>query len=207
MQYVKTEKVLNGFSLHRQLRPLESFAFISGSHWKSGISNVFKRNPLFLRIYFSTWTPCSFSDSVIDVLVSLSKAAWMEEFLGISVLNFVLYHFTIARTSFYSGRVCSHNEFDYRLAAFKIQGLPLCRWKSWRYLIPGLTVFVFLFFIFLCLAYNPDLLAWERLDDMLSGRLRLGQSALQTYPLTLFGQTVKWLGSVVRRSLCLGECL
>ncbi|WP_304684740.1 hypothetical protein [Ileibacterium valens] len=195
MQYVKTEKVLKwifftqtitavGIILLSLVGVIENLGyptFLRGIRYSFGY--IF---PLELHVHFLIL-------SLMYLYLYPKQHGW-KSFLGISVLNFVLYHFTIARTSFILAEFAAIMSLIIALLPSRFKD-SLCRWKSWRYLIPGLTVFVFLFFIFLCLAYNPDLLAWERLDDMLSGRLRLGQSALQTYPLTLFGQTVKWLGS------------
>lgn len=42
--------------------------------------------------------------------------------------------------------------------------------------------------------YNPASALWIRLNDLLSGRLSLGQQALADYPITLFGQHIEWVG-------------
>lgn len=126
MQYVKTEKVLKwifftqtitavGIILLSLVGVIENLGyptFLRGIRYSFGY--IF---PLELHVHFLIL-------SLMYLYLYPKQHGW-KSFLGISVLNFVLYHFTIARTSFYSGRVCSHNEFDYRLAAFKIQGLPL----------------------------------------------------------------------------------
>lgn len=112
----------------------------------------------------------------------------------ITVLNFGLYHFTIARTSFYLGEAAAVLSFLCGILPQK-QKNRILSWKGWKILIPVGTVAVFLGFILLCGLYDPAVIGWERIDDVLSGRLRLGRAALETYPLTLFGQRIAWVGS------------
>ena len=48
--------------------------------------------------------------------------------------------------------------------------------------------------IFIHVGYNADSSLWTKLNDILSGRLQLGQSAFQKYGVALFGQKITWVG-------------
>ena len=42
--------------------------------------------------------------------------------------------------------------------------------------------------------YNPDNELWMKLNDLLSGRLRLGKQGIAEYGISLLGNSIKWVG-------------
>ncbi len=56
-------------------------------------------------------------------------------------------------------------------------------------------IFSACFMIFFTLSYNPRKLWMRRLDKLIGYRLHLGYNAMRLYPVTLFGQKVKFIGN------------
>ena len=42
--------------------------------------------------------------------------------------------------------------------------------------------------------YSPESIIWQKLNDILSGRLQLGKDAIADFGFTLFGQYIEWKG-------------
>ncbi len=195
LQYCSTDQVLKwifytqaaasliviGLSFAGVIDNLAYLAFLRGTRYSLGY--IF---PLELHAHFLAL-------SLLYLYLFPKQHGW-KSFLLISLLNFALYRFTIARTSFALAEAAAVLSLIAALIPAQNKD-RLCGWKGWKRAVPWLTLLVFVSFIVICLLYNPHELIWERIDDMFSGRLRLGQAALENYPLTLFGQRVEWIGS------------
>lgn len=48
-------------------------------------------------------------------------------------------------------------------------------------------------------SYNPENQVWRNLNDLLSGRLALGKSAILKYGVSLFGQEITWIGFSLKK--------
>ena len=76
--------------------------------------------------------------------------------------------------------------FGRRMVSIKKDGLYKCFLP-----LPWIIAFVS---IILHWKYNPENGSWRALNTLLSGRLSLGKSALNTYPIRFFGQPIEWVG-------------
>lgn len=61
--------------------------------------------------------------------------------------------------------------------------------------IPYIPVIGFLFMYFMSCFFQPNIAFFRLFDKLLSGRLKLGNKALEDYGITLFGQTVPMNGN------------
>lgn len=79
--------------------------------------------------------------------------------------------------------ICNKNAFVYRFKKLVIS------------IIPYLPVMGFLFMYFMSYFFQANITIFRLFDTLLSGRLRLGNKALEDYRLTLFGQPVLMNGN------------
>lgn len=173
--------LLIGLSLAGVIENLTYPAFLRGVRYSLGYIFPLELHAHFLMI------------SLLYLYLFPKQHGW-KSLLLISVLNFGLYQFTIARTSFLLTEAAAVLSFVCGVLPYSVKE-KITGWKHWKTVVPILTAIVFVSFIVVCLMYNPKVLLWERIDDALSGRLRLGRSALETYPITLFGQRIEWVGT------------
>ena len=76
------------------------------------------------------------------------------------------------------------------------KGIFLCRLKALvNGVIPYIPVMGFLFMYFMSYFFQPNIAFFRFFDKLLSGRLKLGNKALEDCGLTLFGQTVPMNGN------------
>ena len=76
------------------------------------------------------------------------------------------------------------------------KGGSLSKFKSFVIgAIPYIPVMGFLFMHFMSYFFQPSLTFFRLFDKLLSGRLKLGNKALEDYGLTLFGQTMPMNGN------------
>lgn len=61
-------------------------------------------------------------------------------------------------------------------------------------IVIALPTIICLIAIYIHVGYNSASALWVKLNDGLSGRLQLGQSAFQKYGVPLFGQKITWVG-------------
>lgn len=76
------------------------------------------------------------------------------------------------------------------------KGVFLCRLNALvNGVIPYIPVIGFLFMYFMSCFFQPNIAFFRLFDKLLSGRLKLGNKALEDYGITLFGQTVPMNGN------------
>ena len=115
-------------------------------------------------------------------------------FAVISAVNYGVFYMTLARTNFVLIEACAL----LLLIAVKVPREvweKVFGWKYWKPLLFAGTILMFTAPIAACLMYTPNSRFWDFADDLMTGRLSLCREALETYPLTLFGQSIEWLGS------------
>ena len=125
-----------------------------------------------------------------------NRTKWWEYFVLLALAIWFFQQtntrYTFLTTVLYIG-VCFFNRF-------------LCR-KPWRLVksIGRANMFVPLLIatasIALYFLYNPDSAWWERLNSLLSNRLKYGYNAIKNYRITLFGQKIEWLGHELKNVL------
>ncbi len=111
------------------------------------------------------------------------------EYIIILILSYVLYQFT-----------------DTRLTFFLTVTATICFWllnnvsvielimKKMRFLWIMMPLLIAVFSYFIHRNYETGNWVWEKFNNLLSGRLKLGSSAINKYGITLLGQKVEWIG-------------
>lgn len=105
------------------------------------------------------------------------------------VINGWLYYMTDSRMVFLLSGILI---FYFTLFQKRIlDGWIIKEIEKYVYLIP---VVISGFAIAIHAFYNPDSVIYSKLNNLLSGRLRLGKTALSTYGINLFGHKIEWVG-------------
>lgn len=126
---------------------------------------------------------------VICYIYVKNKDFGLKDFTLVNVIALLLYVATDARTSYYLVIAVSIVALLFSKTSFE-NILKKISWKLYC-LIPiacaGLSIFGGLF-------YDPQSGIWQKLDSLVSGRLKLTNNAFHTYGFTLFGQKIEWVG-------------
>lgn len=116
------------------------------------------------------------------------------EYILLELLNIWFYKMTDTRMTFVASTLF--------LFFFAIEGVLKNRWKFWKnfnkiyYILPTC---ICMFSLVLHWSYNPENQVWRNLNDLLSGRLALGKSAILKYGVSLFGQEITWIGFSLKK--------
>ncbi len=127
--------------------------------------------------------------------VCIRKKAHLVDSIILLAINYVIYLATDSRTDFYLSVL--------GLAGFFVwERTP--RLKLADSVRGFLSRFGFHIACVLSIAvhwiYNPQSLAWQRVNQMLNNRLQLGYDAIHKYGFSLFGKNIKWYGQGSLRS-------
>lgn len=113
-----------------------------------------------------------------------------KDFLLINFINVLLFKITDARTSFiiitifsFIALIVKHISIDWFKKLFKV---------NYLYCI---VFIIAISSIVLSIFYNPNIDALNKLNQLMSGRLLLANKAFNEYGFTLFGESIKWIGS------------
>lgn len=111
------------------------------------------------------------------------------EFLILEIISFILYRLTDSRMAF---ALCSvFLVFQVFVKFFKYRfGIT----KFFKKLFVFVPSVICVFAIAIHYFYNPDNELWMKLNDLLSGRLRLGKQGIAEYGISLLGNSIKWVG-------------
>ena len=130
---------------------------------------------------------------LLGVWLYRKKYGWLA-FGALTALNFGVFCLTVARTSFLMTEAAAL----LMLAAVKMPAgfrQKLFGWKHFKTLLVCFAVCMFVLPIAACLLYTDSSAFWVRMNTLMTSRLSLCREALETYPVTLFGQKIAWLGS------------
>lgn len=132
--------------------------------------------PAHLMLFFSvTWICIKEKIHILDAVILM-------------IFNYVIYYYTNSRADFY-------------LAVFAIVGFLIISKKrtNSRHLALKICIkYGYVFFaVFSIIAqrlYNKDNAVLYRINETLTGRLRLGYEAIRNYGFSLFGNVIRWVG-------------
>jgi len=111
------------------------------------------------------------------------------EFAILEAVNIFFYIMTDTKMTFWLGTVA--------IIFFFIESLIKHRWvliKKLNILWVLLPIIICIACIVIALIYNPKIAFWDKINSIMSNRLELSQSGLETYGITPFGQSIWWIG-------------
>lgn len=187
-RFLKVTVAVQGFLLAfvvlgSQIGLVEDYIFTPESRLRHGLGFSWTTTSaiLFLFIVFEY------------IAVRKEKIKYMELIL-LEFFGFILYELTNSRMAF---ALCS--VFLVVIAAAKLFQFRFPISKFFRklfVLVPGaLCVLAIAIHAF----YNPGSALWEKLNDFLSGRLKLGKTGIADYGISLFGTPITWVGYSARQ--------
>lgn len=126
---------------------------------------------------------------VLAICYLKSEKLRISHILIMETLNLVIYRFTNTRMAFALTTITIFVFFIMKYRKKKLRNTPLSRilYLHSLYLIP-------VFAILLCFLYSPASKLLDLINTVISNRLLMGHDALFTYPITLFGQHIEWIG-------------
>jgi len=139
------------------------------------------------------FTYCSYASHYMLTLTMLylvvRKTVRVWEIIPIVVVNFVIYCLTDTRADFV---LCILLLLFAALAGVWGEYFKKEKW----YIVPGGLLPLFLLVISYVSAWKADfnLGIWCKINEMLNGRLQLGQSAILQYGVHLWGEKIEWIG-------------
>lgn len=129
------------------------------------------------------------------IFIKKGKLSLIENMIMIGVSSF-FYVMTDSRFAFL---ICGASVVFFWLFNKVIEkGMFVVSLKKYVILLPYLIGF---FAIALHFYYNPNSNIYYKLNDLLSDRLRLGQSAIETYGISLVGKPIEWIGFSISENL------
>ena len=187
-RFLKVTVAVQGFLLAfvvlgSQIGLLEDYIFTPESRLRHGLGFSWTTTSaiLFLFIVFEY------------MAVRKEKIKYME-LIVLEFLGFILYELTNSRMAF---ALCS--VFIVVIAAAKLFQFrfPISNFfRKLFVLVPGaLCVLALAIHAF----YNPGSALWTKLNDFLSGRLKLGKTGIADYGISLFGTPITWVGYSARQ--------
>lgn len=139
-----------------------------------------------------TWTTTAavlFFFIILEYIYIRQKRMKHAEYIIILILSYVLFRLTDAKLTF-ALSAASLGCF-WLLSNVKIVELIM---KKMRYIWIMMPLFIALFSYYIHRSYKAGSWMWEKLNNFLSGRLKLGNSALEQYGIKLLGQPIEWIG-------------
>lgn len=139
-----------------------------------------------------TWTTTSavlFFFIVLEYIYIRQKRMKQVEYVIILILSYVLFRLTDAKLTFAltaMSLVCF-----WLLSNVKVIELLM---RKMRYIWLMMPLLITLFSYHIHRNYKTGSWMWEKLNNFLSGRLKLGNSAIERYGIKLLGQPVEWIG-------------
>ncbi len=170
--------ILALFVVGSQVGVIEDYLFDATSRVRHG-----------LGFDWTTTAPILFFFFMMSYIYLRKERMRWYEFLILEVINYWFYIMTDTRFSFYLSSLMLAYIFVMRY--YWQNKRDRIRKNQWLVFAPAVfCVIAILLHVF----YNSENAAWNSLNNILSGRLALGKSAWDEYGLTLFGQTIRWIG-------------
>ena len=146
------------------------------------------RNRHGLGFTWATTPAIMFLFILLEYMYIRKKKIKSIEYIVILIICYILYRFTDSRFTFLlsvMSTVCF-----WLLNNVNIIELVMKKMKIVWIMMPSLIAF---FSYFIHRNYRPESWMWKKFNDLLSDRLRLGNSAIEKYGITLFGQKIEWI--------------
>lgn len=118
------------------------------------------------------------------------------EFIILFGIDIWFYHMTDSRMAFLLS--AAFLTFFFLMGKYIQNGGFTIKIRKLLYISPG---FIAAFAIALHVAYDSSSALFVELNDLLSGRLRLGNQAIKDYGISLFGQKIEWVGFSITEHL------
>ena len=142
-----------------------------------------------LGFSWTTTGPILYFYFMLEICYLYKKKIKIWHLLLLEAINFYFYIMTDTRMAFILSSAF--------LVLFALNLVGLAEWKKMKYfnwlfiITPVICCFISFALAFL---YNPDNEKWVTINTLLSGRLRLERTAIETYGISLLGQPVEWVG-------------
>lgn len=152
------------------------------------------RNRHSLGFSWTTTAPILYFFILLGYIYLKQEKIKISEYILLELVNIWFYKMTDTRMTFVVSSLF--------LLFFAIEGVFKNRWSFWRYfnkIYCILPTCICIFSLILHWSYNPEKEVWRNLNDLLSGRLALGKSAILKYGVSLFGQKITWIGFSLKR--------
>ena len=147
------------------------------------------RNRHFLGFSWTTTAPILFLFIVFCYIFIKKGRINIVEFLVISIAH--LYFFKMTNTKLAFAVAMGTILFFWIFKDGRLIGFITTRFKWILILIPSIMAIVSYVGV---LKYDPSNPKWIKIDNILTGRLHLGQDAIETYGINLFGNRIDWIG-------------
>ncbi len=147
-----------------------------------------------LGFYWTTTAPIMYFFWMMYYIYLRRDIIRFYEILILELINYWFYQKTDSRMSFLLSTVmlCFFLLARVRWSRINSDNQIFSRFFEKLSLVAPTLICVFA--LFLHMAYNADNHLWSRLNSLLSKRLALGLSAVQTYGISLFGTEINWVG-------------
>lgn len=146
----------------------------------------------FLGFDWITFSPILYFFVMLEyIFLKKGKISW-KEYIVFNLINYLLFDLTNTRMTFLITFLLLTFFFVFS-GRFAEKIFIKCFGKIFilmPFLFTGVAVWA-------SYAYNPANETWLAVNELLSNRLKLSQSALKNYGITLFGQPIEWVGHTV----------
>ncbi len=154
------------------------------------IESATRKDRHFLGYRYVLYGPAIYFN-VVALLVYLRKRdmRWAT-YIGLFIINYVLYQFTDARLSFIFTCLLLFGSIVLKYGYEAINRLPIWRWLAVFSLLISMVVS-----IGCTLMYSPSNTFLVKVNDKLENRLVYGQNSLESIGVTVWGQEVSYVGN------------
>lgn len=125
----------------------------------------------------------------LEYIYIREKKIKIIEYVILLTLNYILYRLTNTRLTFYLSEMSII--FFWLLNNVKFVRVIMEKMR-WIWIMMPFVITVFSYYIHH--NYITGSWIWEKFNDLLSGRLALGKTALEKYEIKIFGQKIDWIG-------------